>query len=187
MSEIEFSHITTRGGDSGKTSLMNGERRSKADFLFEVLGDIDEASSLIGVARAHGRESQLPELVEYGKQWLRIQKELLLLGGHLACPAPMKPVSMLSADAVQILESWQSEVMSGMEIKGFIYPGASLLIASIDVARTVIRRAERHLVAHISNSHALNLEYSQKYLNRLSDYFFACARKIAKFQGLIEI
>lgn len=189
MDSLQFSHITTRGGDEGKTSLINGERRFKSEIIFEVLGDIDELSSALGVFKAHLASAELlpPTALALVSQIHVIQKNLVLIGGQVATPPPLTSKKNLSDTALEELEQWEHELIHGIVMKGFIIPGGSILTASGDIARAVCRRAERHLVQYIQGAYAIGFEPCQKYLNRLSDYLFVLCRQIAQTAGTSEI
>ena len=119
---------------------MGGQRIPKCDGRPETYGTLDEASSALGMARASAVRPKTKEII------LSIQKDLLLLGAELAIlPEDSASFSFqITANHVEWLEKWieelQEEVALGRE---FIYPGATLSSAAIDLARTIIRRAER--------------------------------------------
>ncbi len=175
---IEFEKVTTRGGDRGETSLYNGERRRKDDLLFETMGDIDELSSFLGVAKATCEDKRLSELIS------SVQRTLLNLGAQIATPKtdPLyAKISPVSKDDVKRLEEVEEGYLGRTEIGAeFILPGENLLSAQLDVARTVCRRAERKVVACIRDREMIQLAAGQNYLNRLSDLLFIVARNVAE-------
>lgn len=183
---VEFPQITTRGGDGGSTSLYNGERRRKSDFLFEVLGDLDELSSTLGLSRALLVE-QWSGQVSFGvlaERLERIQEALVPIGGQVATPpSASRPAPALDPAILETLEHWQVEYMDGLVMRRFVQPGACSASAALDMARTVARRAERHLVRHIDESYAVGFELPSRYLNRLSDFLFVAARYVARTIG----
>lgn len=179
--ELEFSHITTRGGDEGKTSLLGGERRMKSELIFEVLGDLDELNSFIGLSKVEALE--FPELCEHLEQ---IQRDLIIIGGMLASPGKKAPKQISQIEVLR-LEEIQYEWIKGLEIRGFVLPGALNVSAFLDCSRAVCRRCERHLVAYIQEAWNQDLQPVQRYLNRLSDLLFVFARKIVQAKGLKEI
>lgn len=189
MDPIQFSQITTRGGDEGKTSLANGERRFKSEKIFDVLGTIDELSSSLGLFKAHLAECTDLQVNSMGlvEQIYTIQKNLVLVGGQVATPAPLVCKKPLDSKALEQLESWEQAFIVDLVLKGFIVPGGSVLLASGDLARAVCRRTERQLVQYMQESHALGLEPCQRYLNRLADYLFVVCRQIAQRTGVTEI
>jgi cob(I)alamin adenosyltransferase len=170
---IEFSHITTRGGDRGESSLYDGPRRRKDDFVFEALGDMDELFSYLGVVRASGAEPVWQKRLE------EIQGDLLILGGVLASPGGLPAGSRnLTPKDVEKLEIWEKELMDRMSLDGvFVKPGANLLSAHAHVARTLTRRLERRLVTAIREHLRQELVPSQNYINRLSDLLYLLGRK----------
>lgn len=162
--------VTTRGGDRGESSLYSGERLRKDDFIFEVLGDIDELSSNLGIVRSL---SQLPEILD-------IQKHLLAMGAQIATSrnSPNYPsVPKIDREDVNLLEERERTLLERTPISSsFISPGDSLISAHMDVARTLARRCERRMVTLIRDRLRSDLIESQRYLNRLSDYLFILAR-----------
>ena len=169
--------IYTRKGDDGSTGLFYGGRVAKDATGPEAYGTVDEANSALGVARAVAQESD-PMLAE---QLLFIQRELFVVGAELATgPAnheKLEPgVSRVHEGMVAGLERAIDAIVEGRGMPTeFVVPGGNPLAAAIDVARTVIRRAERRAVAHAS---AAGIEGSHvvPYLNRLADYLYMAAR-----------
>ena len=177
---IEFDKVTTRGGDRGESSLYNGERRRKDDLLFETMGDVDELSSHLGVARAGCEDRRLAGIIE------GVQRTLLQVGAQVATPKadPLyTKIKCLDETDVVALEEVESDYLHRTEIAGeFVLTGASPLSAALDVARTVCRRAERRIVACIRDRSMIQLAASQHYLNRLSDLLFVLARNVDQQQ-----
>lgn len=200
---IEFSMITTRGGDRGQTSLLGGERRSKADDIFDLLGSLDELSSALGVFRALLRneaESRLSSVrqgdLDIGlrceDQALRtrsIQEDLVKLGGLVALPR--EKLAELAKEylgpaareefwekRIEVLEGWEKDDLPGIELKGFVLPGDMLVSAQGDMARSICRRVERLMVARIQHLGLDQLIPGQRYLNRLSDLLFIMCRSL---------
>jgi len=175
---IEFEKVTTRGGDRGESSLYNGERRRKDDLLFETMGDIDELSSFLGVAKATCEDKKLSELIS------SVQLTLLNLGAQIATPKsnPLySKISPVSKDDVKRLEEVEEGYLRRTEIGGeFVLPGENLLSAQLDVARAVCRRAERKVVACIREREMIQLAAGQNYLNRLSDLLFILGRNVGQ-------
>ncbi len=175
--DITFRRITTRKGDDGTSSLYNGERRSKDDHLFELLGDIDELGSFIGLARS--------ELAECGRTddaglLLSIQEKLFTIGGEAAMPDPdkrKKSVKRISEDDIVFLEENEQRIMEKSEPpKLFVPTGKNRQSAVLDICRTVARRCERRIVTVIRIQKREDLNLPRKYLNRLSDLLFLMAR-----------
>jgi cob(I)alamin adenosyltransferase len=174
--------IYTRKGDSGTTGLLfGGERVSKADLRTDAYGTTDEAVSALGLARAtigaatDRTESRLAELV------LRLQRELFVVGAELATHVDRRErltdeVSRVTAGMVSALEREIDDLEELVEQpKEFVLPGGSMTGASLDLARSTVRRAERRCVALVD---ADGLPDSQvvPYLNRLADLLFVMAR-----------
>jgi cob(I)alamin adenosyltransferase len=166
--------IYTKTGDDGTTGLLGNRRISKDDLRIEAYGTIDELNSVLGVARSHGMEGQLDELVA------RIQNELFAFGAALADPAPHGPFHNAFTEAhVESLEK-SIDTLEGelSPLSQFILPGGAVPAAQIHLARTVCRRAERLVVklSNVQNEHVP--EALIVYLNRLSDLLFVLARAL---------
>ncbi len=168
---IEFSRITTRGGDRGESSLYDGQRRRKDDVVFEALGDMDELFSYIGVVRASGAPARW-----YGRLE-EVQQDLIVLGGTIAMPSGTpKGEKTITKKDVEKLEKWEKELIDGMSFEGrFVIPGKNLLTAHTHVARTLARRLERRLVTCIRERGQAALVPGQNYVNRLSDLLYLMA------------
>lgn len=183
--------IYTGSGDRGKTSLFSGERLSKSDLRIEAYGDVDELNSFLGVLVA----ALPPSAGELADEIKQIQSDLLQIGASLAV-APGAPVSEeieeITAEHSKGLEAAIDRIEEGLpNLKDFLLPGGHLSAAWAHVARTVCRRAERHVV-RLSTTQT-GMEDSEQlgnvlvYLNRLSDYLFVVARLCNKLHGLSDI
>jgi cob(I)alamin adenosyltransferase len=167
--------IYTRSGDDGTTGLLYGGRVSKADPAAEAYGTADEAVAAIGLARALSEHAGLQTTL------LGVQRDLFVVGADLATNpsqrAKLQPgVSLVTAEMVEVLERRIDETVEEHPLpEEFVVPGASPVSAALDVARTVVRRAERRAVELQSTGVDVNPE-AIKYLNRLSDLLFVLAR-----------
>ncbi len=168
---VRLDRIYTRGGDTGQTSLGDGQRVSKADLRVEAYGQVDELNALLGVALAQG----VPDAF---RPWLeRIQNELFDLGADLAVPLEdtKKERTRITPEQVAWLESLCDEANENLEpLRSFVLPGGTEPAALLHLARTVCRRAERVTVALAAQAD-VNPE-ALAYLNRLSDLLFILAR-----------
>jgi cob(I)alamin adenosyltransferase len=171
--------IYTGSGDRGKTSLFSGERLSKNDARIEAYGDVDELNSYLGVlAAAVDRDSGIR------KELRAIQSILLQTGAWLATTplsSSTEELEVFSEKSIRDMESAIDRMENALApLNDFILPGGQMTAALAHVARTVCRRAERHVVAisdaemekQVPESYRLLLVY----LNRLSDYLFVVAR-----------
>lgn len=174
--------IYTRKGDSGTTGLLfGGDRISKADPRADAYGTIDEAVSALGLARASigavtdRTEARLSELV------VRLQRELFVVGAELATHTDRRDrltdgVSRVTAAMVSALEDEIDDLETLVDQpKEFVLPGESMTGASLDLARTIVRRAERRCVA-IAEAGGLPDSHVIPYLNRLADLLFVMGR-----------
>ncbi|WP_182113896.1 MULTISPECIES: cob(I)yrinic acid a,c-diamide adenosyltransferase [unclassified Actinotalea] len=171
--------IYTKVGDDGTTGLFLGSRVSKADVLVDAYGDVDEAVSLLGVARAACTEERLATLL------FERQRELFVAAADLATnPAHrdrLQPgISLVTQEMVDRVEGLIDELVREHPLRPvFVVPGATPLAAAIDHARTVVRRAERNVVRAQDAGHRVSPLVLQ-YLNRLSDLVFVLARYAAR-------
>jgi cob(I)alamin adenosyltransferase len=138
--------LYTKTGDDGTTGLLFGGRISKADAVAEATGALDEAVGVLGLARALSED-------ERGRAGLlEIQRHLFVVGADISAnPAErnrLEPdVSSVTEEMVRRLETWIDELVLAHPLPdGFIVPGASPVSACLDVARAIVRRAERAAV-----------------------------------------
>ncbi|KAJ3028092.1 UNVERIFIED_CONTAM: hypothetical protein HDU68_002477 [Siphonaria sp. JEL0065] len=180
--------IYTRTGDKGTSALYTGERRPKDDAIFEALGNVDELSSYLGLAREFCDDTNngLSENLE------KIQCILLDVGANVATPRNSasefkRNRTEFDVDGylVMELEAWIDELDQSLEpLKNFILPSGGKAGSTLHVARNVCRSAERKIVPLIAENIA---DASVgKYINRLSDYLFTAARFAAKSEGKPE-
>lgn len=165
--------IYTRTGDKGQTSIIGG-RVDKDDIRVEAYGTIDEVNCFVGQAMTELDPEIFSDVL---KDLEKIQHELFDCGGDLANVLEKRELKQ-HEDAVNCLEMKIDEYTAeAPELKRFILPGGTKPSASVHIARTVTRRAER-LVVKLSKADPNTPEIVLQYLNRLSDYFFALARVI---------
>ena len=174
---VKLNKIYTRGGDKGETSLGDGNRVKKHDLLVEAYGTVDEANSMIGLARIE--TAKLPDDGLADAMLKRIQNDLFDLGADLCTPAGDGKRAM---NALRIVQSQVDRLEQEIdtlnkdlgELTSFILPGGTAAAAHLHVARTVVRRAER-LIAAALESHPVS-RLALTYANRLSDHLFVLAR-----------
>lgn len=160
----------TGKGDQGLTDLF-GDRVRKDDPRIELIGALDESTSSIGLARATAQSAETKtNLVE-------IQRDLYQIMAELAFTDALRPDAyQLKPERVDRLEALTDDLTNRVELPPqFILPGDTLPAASLDVARTVVRRAERLAVTLSAEGHLTNSE-TLRYLNRLSSLLFITAR-----------
>lgn len=168
--------IVTRTGDQGTTAFMYGRRVSKCHPRVEAYGCVDELNAALGLARAAAAHDFLREHL------LTIQKDLILLMGELATATEDLPryvkdgYSLVTSHLTAKLDSVIREIESQkVSFKGWATPGANHSAATLDVARTVCRRAERRVCA-LQESGQLQNTQIIIYLNRLADLLWLFAR-----------
>jgi cob(I)alamin adenosyltransferase len=171
--------VTTGTGDAGYTSLLGEQRVPKYDARPETFGTVDEATSALGLARAATRDTRAREII------LHMQQDLYVLMAELATPEEnLQAIGMrITAEHIAWLESIEEELKAAVVIPNkFIIPGDTLDGAALDLARTVIRRAERLAVRLLHEGVTQNGDLL-RYLNRLSDAVFILARYLEARQG----
>ena len=170
-----------RGGDEGETGLLDGSRAAKSDGVFAVLGDIDELSSMIGLAKAYIR-GEAHDWEGEARLLESVQIELVRMGAQVAMPESdgrYDDLDVITNADVERLESAEEGYKNAVRMpREFILPGATTVGAHVDVARAVCRRAERRLVGYISEREMKRLDECRRYLNRLSGLLFALARRL---------
>ncbi|MDH5283612.1 MAG: cob(I)yrinic acid a,c-diamide adenosyltransferase [Gemmatimonadota bacterium] len=172
--------IYTRTGDAGETGLFGGGRVPKDHARVQSYGDVDELNSAIGLVRATEPGDVSDALLE------SIQRDLFAIGGHLATPDPERvrhalEKASLSDGRITVLERAIDAAEDQMPpLTAFVLPAGTPKAASLHLARTVCRRAERSVV-HLSHEAEVP-ELFITYLNRLSDLLFTLAR-LANFQA----
>ena len=169
----------TAKGDDGYTGLLGGERVPKYDPRPEAYGTLDEATSVMGLARAKVKSERLRSLL------LESQRHLYCIMGELAAtPETVDQFRCLGAEHVAWLESQTDALAAEIQLPGeFILPGDSESGATLDVARTVVRRAERLVVKLMHDGLATNPQIV-RYLNRLSSLLFVMARYADALAGV---
>ncbi len=162
--------IYTKQGDSGETSLFGGKRVLKSSPRIEVYGTVDELNSIIGITVAAEPSPRGLEILN------ELQNQLFFLGADLATPTDSKQqVARIKASHAHKLEEWIDELDAiNPPLRQFILPGGTRAAASLHLARTICRRAERAAIECMSLD-PIN-EDAIVYLNRLSDLLFVMAR-----------
>ena len=181
------SAVTTRRGDDGSTGLLHGGGRiAKDDPRAEAYGTVDEAVAALGLARAELVAKSdggplPPALAGMGALILRIQRELFVVAAELAAnPDAWDRLrdgeTRTSIEMVDGLEAVLADLEASIKMpREFVVPGETRLSAALEVARTILRRAERRAVA-LDRAGLVPGEYLLPYLNRLSDLVWVLAR-----------
>lgn len=174
--------IYTKTGDDGDTALFGGGRVHKDDARVEAYGQVDELNSVLGLARAEGLGS-LDAITQ------SLQDQLFTIGSLLATPQDSKAAGHIP----QVQDAWITAMENAIDsydtelpaLTSFILPGGSKAASYLHLARTVCRRAERHVVplhrAGLVDAHV------EVYLNRLSDLLFAMARYANHKAGVKDV
>ncbi|MDQ2694312.1 MAG: cob(I)yrinic acid a,c-diamide adenosyltransferase [Pseudomonadota bacterium] len=171
-----LTRIYTRTGDQGTTGLGNGERVGKDTPRVEVMGDVDELNSVLGLVLAHDVRDDIRNCLS------GIQHRLFDLGGELCLPGYRAVHAEAVGDLERELDAFNERLPP---LREFILPGGGPASAACHLARAVCRRAERHFVA-LSRQEEIN-PHALAYLNRLSDLLFVLARILARDEGGLEV
>jgi len=157
--------VSTGSGDDGTTTLLGAGRLAKDDKRIVLLGDVDEASASLGIARAEAEDKEIEELL------LELQRLLYRVMGDVSMPEEPNTIGPEDVKTIdEALENWRERTEIPEE---FVVPGESKLGALLDFARPVVRRVERGMVtAGLVQDHPNALEV----VNRLSDLLFVVAR-----------
>jgi cob(I)alamin adenosyltransferase len=166
--------IYTRTGDAGDTGLFDGTRVSKHDPRVAACGDLDELNAWLGLVRTESIDAGLSGMLE------QIQRDLFAIGARLADPARKIAARVakaaVTAEDTSRLEGWIDALESELTpLRRFILAGGSRGGASLHLARTVCRRAERAMVSLGREAFEPELLI---YVNRLSDLLFVMARAV---------
>jgi cob(I)alamin adenosyltransferase len=173
--------IYTKTGDKGETSLFGGARLPKSHLRIESYGTVDELNSYIGLLRDALQDEATRAILK------KIQDRLFDVGANLAVdPSKKMQVPEIIEEDIQLFENEIDKMEELLApLKNFILPGGHVTVSYCHLARTVCRRAERNVVA-LSLNDTVD-EILVRYLNRLSDYLFVLARKIALDLGVTEV
>lgn len=169
--------VYTKRGDDGTTGLLYGGRVDKDDLRTEAYGTVDETCSALGLARC-----ELPSESTLHATTLRIQRELFILGAQLATASEHWErlevgISRVDDAMVDALEQLIDEVVTRHPLPNeFVVPGGNRAAAALDLARTICRRAERHVVA-LNRQGGLVDVAPLRYLNRCADLLYVLARE----------
>lgn len=174
--------IYTRTGDKGQTSVIGG-RLDKNDIRVESYGTVDEVNSYIGLAVTELDPAIFQDVLA---DLEKIQHELFDCGGDLATISEKAPKKLTDETITYLEERIDAFIAEAPELERFILPGGSKAAATIHIARTVTRRAERLVVALIKSDATIS-PLALQYLNRLSDYLFAVARVINFRLGVPDV
>jgi cob(I)alamin adenosyltransferase len=168
---VTLNRIYTKTGDKGETALGDGTRLPKHALRIETFGTVDEANAAIGMAR-------LEAAGEMDAMLARIQNDLFDLGADLCVPEDGRRGGERLRIAPAQVERLEREIDAMNEslspLNSFVLPGGSKVSAHLHMARTIVRRAERLMVA-LAAQESINPAALQ-YANRLSDHLFVASR-----------
>jgi len=187
---VKLNKIYTRTGDDGTTGLGTGERRKKYDLRIAAYGTTDEANAAIGIARLYTADD-----IALDAALSRIQNDLFDVGADLCTPVddtrggkgPGGARLTVTANQVAWLESEIDRLNAELNpLRSFVLPGGSAAAASLHLARTICRRAER-LIAELKDEPGESVtDEVLQYVNRLSDYLFVASR-YANGKGALDV
>ncbi|MCM3731413.1 cob(I)yrinic acid a,c-diamide adenosyltransferase [Fictibacillus nanhaiensis] len=164
--------LYTKTGDEGKTSVIGG-RLNKSHIRVKAYGSLDELNSFVGLTITKLYD---PSLKDIASEMVKIQHELFDCGGDLSAVKADYPFKTKEEIVFFLEERIDLYVQEAPELERFILPGGSELAALFHICRTIARRAEREIV-ELKQTDTIHPEVL-RYVNRLSDYFFAAARVV---------
>jgi cob(I)alamin adenosyltransferase len=170
--------IVTKTGDDGTTGLYGGSRVPKSSVRLHAYGTVDELNAVLGLALT---EPALPEAIRIQLRF--VQHSLFRVGADLATPADQgDKVPRVELKHVEELETWIKTIEPTLPLmRRFILPSGSRAGSFLHLARTICRRAERHVVELMEHENVN--PHVQVYLNRLSDALFLAARHVNRHLG----
>ncbi len=172
--------IYTKRGDKGETSLIGGQRVPKYDLKVEAYGTLDELNSYLGLIADLNKNHSLINVT-----LAKIQKCIFVAESRIASDSKeaLDKMPTLQDEDLHLLESEIDKMSHELPtLTNFILPGGHPLCSYSHIARTICRRAERHIL-QAYNTYNLTDEMVLKYVNRLSDYLFTLARYFSKIEG----
>lgn len=181
---VKLDKIYTKAGDGGKTRLSTGEPVDKWHPRVAAYGTVDETNAALGVAALHAEGEMLAAI-------RRIQNDLFDLGADLATPDRGKklewePLRIVEAQVARLEAEIDAMNANLAPLDSFILPGGSALAAHFHVARTLSRRAERHVAELFAMDTEIVSDQALAYANRLSDWLFVAGR-VANGNGADDV
>lgn len=177
MKKIDnYKVISTTSGDKGLSRNYSNVKLSKSDSLFEVLGNIDELSSSLGIIYHETEDKDVIRLIQ-----TKLQHINSLIATSVDSPR-REGLIKITNDDILVIEELEQRILNETVIEPlFVLPGSdtSKLGALYDLSRAITRRAERSLVMFTEVNGRSDLSYCLKYLNRLSDLLFIYARSLS--------
>jgi cob(I)alamin adenosyltransferase len=179
--------LYTRKGDNGTTKTFGCDQRiSKSSIVAEALGSLDEANSFLGLARArtNGKTFKIKNKeIKFSEIILEVQQNLFITQAEVA-----GATLSINAEKVKKVEKIVDEIEKILPpIKSFFLSGATKDGAVLDISRTLIRRAERRVIAANEEGKIKVSKETLAYLNRLSSLLYALARVLSHIEGVEEI
>ena len=174
---VVLNRIYTRTGDKGDTALGSGERRPKYDLRIEAFGTVDETNAAVGMARL----STMTGLPDLDAMLARIQNDLFDLGADLCTPdtgekLDYEPLRIIDAQVERLEQEIDLLNKDLGPLRSFVLPAGTPAATALHVARTVCRRAERHMVELSRVEGEVVGDAALRYVNRLSDFLFVASR-----------
>lgn len=182
--------IYTKAGDDGSTGLIGGDRVRKSDGRIDCVGEVDEVNAALGwcaacVSRAESSGGVADQIASLHQ----LQNDLFVIGSHLALADGAVAGASLPALDESIVSRLEMEIDAAEReltpLRNFILPGGTETAARLHLARTICRRAERHVVAFAMDRPVPVVIIT--YLNRLSDWLFVQARRANHLEGVADI
>lgn len=177
---VRLTRITTKTGDQGMTSLGDGRRVAKDCLRMEAIGTVDEAGAAVGLARLFAK-GRLDAMLS------RIQHDLFDLGADLSVPEGAKPgrlrLRLAETQVARLERETDAMLVRQKPLTSFVLPGGTALAAHLHLARAIVRRAERLMVA-LAKQEKVGAP-ALRYINRLSDHLFVMSRAANKGKDVL--
>lgn len=175
--------IATKTGDRGTTSLLDGSRVAKFSHRPECYGVIDEANAYLGAVRAISNSERVIQTI------ITVQNHIYVINSELACPADKKMLlkRCIGETDLAFLDTEIEKLELVLQLpRKFVLYGGTIASAYADIARAVIRRAERN-IGRLDAEEPLKNPIIKRYINRLSDLLFLLARYEEKESGVTPL
>ncbi|MBN2383117.1 cob(I)yrinic acid a,c-diamide adenosyltransferase [bacterium] len=175
--------IVTRQGDEGKTRLLGGSQVDKHGLRVETYGVMDEANAFLGAYRSMTRSERMKTLI------VMVQNHIYHLNAELACPPDKTHLlkKTISGHEVKLIEREATQLEQELGLpRAFVLYGSTPISAYADMARAIVRRAERRLT-ELDACEPLQNPILKQYVNRLSDLLFLMARYEEKIAGVTPL
>lgn len=189
---VKLTKIYTRTGDDGETGLGDGSRVRKHDLRVAAYGEVDETNAVIGMVLVEIERSDLDGLASIKGELVLVQNDLFDVGADLCVPvkqdeeedSSLRVLASQTARLERAIDALNADLET---LQSFVLPGGGPVAATLHLARTTARRAERTVAELINREPDRINPESVMYLNRLSDLLFVMARAVNAQTGAGDV